>query len=1024
MSVKIIASRVALIMLLGAGVFAVAPSHAQSVTTPTASTDKNIVKGVVLDSKKQPIIGATVVVKGTSNGTATTVDGSFSITAAQGTELSISCLGFQTLDVAAVAGTPMSIVMGDDSEMIEEVVVVGYGVVKKSDLTSSIATVKGEELEKVTTSSPMTALQGKVAGVQITNGSGAPGSSPTVIIRGVTTQNGSEPLYVVDGIPGVSLSSINSNDIKSMEILKDAAATSIYGTRGANGVVLVTTKTGTKNTPFTVNIDARQGFQHMSRPSIAGADEYMQVYTASYENDGTSIPYSFDGAVDTDWWAECIEPVAMMSDYNMSFSGGGEKLVYSGSMGYFNQESQMKDKGYWNRMTARINMDYTVNDHIKFGVNVAPRWQKTENYYNAISAAMQYDPTTAVYIPADEQEGVDEYSIYDQSTHCSVWNPVATQARTLGENDYFGFMTNAYLEVKPVKDLIIRTQFGYKNLYSESRSFSPEFNLGGTEKNDVNKVSQSSSSANDWVWNNTATYIKKVQNHNFTGMVGFVVEESNSNTMAATKEGVANNYNDALRYLNAATSNATATGIEASSSLLSYLARFMYNYDNRYYLTATCRVDGSSKFGADNRYATFPSISTAYNIKNEKFMEDVDLLSALKLRASWGMVGNQSIPSGVFEDQISQTQIIQGNEVVTGSKLSQLANESLTWEIVEDYNIGVDLGIGKHIKMSAEWFNKESHDMLMEAKVLSIVGLPTSGSTMWTNIGSMRARGFEFSLNYSDYSKKLKYDIGFNLSKVKNTAQELIDGAPQYNGSYMKQTTHKTEEGGEIGQFFIYEADGLFQSQEEINSHTDINGNLIQPNAQPGDVRFVDHNGDGQLTDDDKIYAGSSLPPVTFGLNVYLEYKGFDLTMSASGNIGNKIFNSQRCYTETAYSGTNVREGLMSDVWTPSNPGGTVPRLTNADLNGNYTKPSTLLLESGSYMKIQNLQLGYSFKIKKLKDLQCRVFVSGQNLCTFTKYSGADPEAASSGSSVLSSGIDWYPYAQPRTYILGVNFKL
>ena len=1021
---RILMPKMALVMLLGSCFFISHPLYAYSNTTENdvPMQQKVTISGTVSDELHEPVIGASVIEKGTSNGTITDIDGNFTLKVPAGTIIQISYIGFKDQLVKATSTEKIKIVLKEDTETLDEVIVVGYGVVKKSDLTSSISTVKGQELQKISAGNPLSALQGKVSGVQITNTSGAPGSTPRVIIRGVTTQNGSSPLYVVDGIPGISLNSINTNDILSMEILKDAAATSIYGTRGANGVILITTKKGKTNTPIKFTISLKQGFQHIPRPEIAGADEYRKVYNARYENDDMTPPVAFDDT-ETDWWKEVVSPLAPMGEYNLSFNGGGEKFTYNGSIGYYRQDAQLKGKGYWDRLSARINLEYTVNKYIKFGQDFVPRIENSESFYEAgIGTAIQYDPTTPIYKPLEEQKGLNEFSIFAQSRHATVWNPVATQARTFGNDKWFGFLSNSYLQIEPIKGLVFRTQFGLNTLHAEGNSFIPDFIIGGNEKQDVNKVSANFNSKYDWTWNNTLTYINQFKKHHVTGMLGFVMEENNSNSLSGSKESVPNSYNEALRYINAATLNDKINGIKNSSSLLSYLGRFMYNYDNRYYLTATYRIDGSSKFLGNNKYAHFPSVSAAYNLKNEAFLKDNTLLSALKLRASWGKVGNQNIPSGAFEDKIVSNQIVLGNEVIVGSKLSALANKNIKWEVVEDYNVGVDWGFNSFVNFSAEWFSKKSHDMLMQASNLLITGLPMSGAKMWTNIGSMKATGFEFSMNISDYSKEFKYDINLNMTTIKNTAEKLVDNTPQYTGSFLGLTTHKTEAGGEIGRYYLYEADGLFRNQEEIDAYINKEGKLIQSNAKPGDLRFIDINKDGKIDDDDKSYVGSSLPKVTFGLNTHFEYKGFDLGFSLNGNLGNKIFNSQKQRLDNGYAGVNVRKGLYNDAWSPANVNASIPRLSQKDTNGNFKKPSTYFLESGDYAKIQNIQFGYTFRAKSFYNMDCRIYFSVQNLYTFTNYSGADPEVAS-GGDVLSSGIDWFPYAQPKTFILGLNLN-
>lgn len=975
--------------------------------------------GVVIDEEGLALIGATVVLDGTTTGTTTNLDGEFKISVPNpNSTLTISYIGYDPTTL--IATKDMKITLQSSSQELEEVVVVGYGVVKKSDLTSSIAVVKGEELKKNVGANFVSGLQGKVAGVQISTSSGAPGSTPNVIIRGVTTQNGSQPLYVVDGVPGVNINSINQNDIKSVEILKDAASTSIYGARGSNGIILITTNRGTTNTKTQFNVSLRTGIQNIPKPNIASAAEYQQVYEARYTNDDLLVPVNWDGVTQTDWWNELVQDFAPIYDYNIGFNGGTDKFIYSGSFGYYKQEAQTKDKGYWGRVSARFNTEYRFNDKVKFGQDLAPSYRSSENYYkDALGASMQYDPTISVYRPIEEQEGLDAFSLFSQSRKTTTWNPAATQYRTFGDYQRFAMLSNTSLEYQPVKGLILRSQFAIDVLFGESNSFAPNFNLGGTEKLEINKVTAGSTRNFDWVWNNTATYMGAKGQHNYNVMTGFVMEQENSRSLSGSQEGVPNNYNEALRYLNAGTMNEKSSGIEGHSSLMSFLGRAQYNYDRRYYITMTYRVDGSSKFTENNKYSHFPSVSVAYNMKNETWLEDVNPVSALRLHGGWGVVGNQNIPAGAYENKVGSVPTVLGNGVVIGSTSTAIANEGIKWEVVEDYNIGLDVGLFNKFNLSVEYFNKKSKDMLMQAKNPLISGYPMRDAMQWTNIGSMMARGVEFGLNVKAMAKEFKYDVNFNISKIKNTAGKLVNDAPQYSGSFLGLTTHKTEVGSEIGRFYLYEADGIFQNQTEVNSHTDAFGNRIQPNAQAGDLRFVDQNGDGQLTEEDKIYAGSGLPSVTLGLNAFFSYKNFDLSFNIIGNFGNEIFNSQKQRIESGYAGVNVKGGLWNEVWREDNPLGTVPRLSVNDANANFTTPSTYFLESGNYLRMQNLQLGYNFLLDELK---FRLYLSAQNVFTVTNYSGMDPEAPV-GGSVLSSGIDWFPYAQPKMYFIGLNLN-
>lgn len=971
-------------------------------------------KGIVTDEAGEPLIGVAVIQVGTTRGTMTGADGRFELNVDQDSMLEFSCMGF--LSQMMKADGNMNIMLVTDNTNLEESVVVGYGYVKKSDLTSSISVIKSDEIKKSFSSSALNAIQGKVAGVQVTNTSGAPGATPSIKIRGVTTQNGSEPLYVVDGIPGVNVNFINQNDIKSIEILKDAASTSIYGARGSNGVILITTNSGSydQNTKFTFGI--KQGFQVIPKPEMASAAEYTQVYNARFINDGAPVPYGWDGT-ETDWWDLCIRDFAPVTDVNLGFNGGTRKMAYNGSVSYYKQLSQIKESGEWNRLSARLNTEYKFSDKVKFGQVFAPSYVVNESYGNVMSAAILYDPTQALYRPEEEWKDVNKFSIYGHSDKTTVDNPYASMKRAIGGWRKFGLISNSFLSCEPVRNLVFRSQFGFDGVFYYSRSFNPDYYMSVSERLETNKVNSEQSWSTNWAWNNTVDYSFTLGKNSFAAMVGFVMEKNSGMNIGGSKEAVPNSYNEDLYYLNAGTLNPQVWGVESESAIESFLFRLQYNYDKRFFLTATYRVDGSSKFIGDNKYARFPSVSAAYNFKKDGWLKDSKTVSALRLRAGWGLVGNQNIPSGAYENTISSTATVLGKDMIIGSWSTSIANKSIKWEVVEDFNVGIEFGLFDKLNLTAEYFDKTSHDMLMKANNLLFSGYPTTNAAMWTNIGSINARGAEFVLDYKDFTKEFKYDLSVNASWVRNTARKLVYGEPQYNGAFLQQTTHKTEQGGELGRFFLFECDGIFKSQEEINAHSDEFGNLIQPSAKPGDLRFVDQNGDGVLNEEDKIYAGSGLPKWTFGLNVYLEYKGFDFSLNASGNLGNKIFNSNLQRLHSGYAGVNVVKGLYDKVWTPENPDASVPRLSINDLNGNFKRPSTYFIESGDFLRVQNIQLGYNFKVW---NMGVRAYLAAQNVLTITKYSGQDVEAAS-GGSVLSSGIDWFPYAQPHIYTVGLN---
>ena len=987
--------------------------------------NKTITGNIISVADNEPMIGATVMVKGTTNGTITDLDGNYSIgNVAPNATLTFSMIGFATQEIVVRNQSVINVKMAEDMKALDEVVVVGYGVVKKSDLTSSITTVKGDELKSMATGNAMLSLQGKANGVQIT-GAGGPGATPRVIIRGVTTVKGSDPLYVVDGMPvGTNINFLNQDDIASIEVLKDASAAAIYGTRGSNGVILVSTKKGKAGkTQFQFNTSL--GLQTLAKPSMAGASEYEQVFKTRYSNDG-NVPVwngadNLTNADGTDWWDETINKVAPMQTYNLSFQAGYDKVVYSGSIGYFRQKSQY-DAGYWEKLTGRFNTEYTFNKFVKAGMDFAPRMESWENTPNQFSSVMRMDPTTPVFKPEEEWSN-NEYSNYARSRNNQVWNPAGSVARTNNKNTEYGMLLNPYISVEPTKGLTLRSQFGVNARFGMYDSFNPEFFIDNLEQTEQSKVCRSFSNYVDWSWTNTASYMKTLgQKHNLNAMVGYTMEKFAAYYLSGSREAVPSNYAD-LQYLNAGTLNEKAGGTNAYNTLVSYLGRLMYNYDNKYYMTASLRVDGSSKFPSDNSYATFPSVSLAWRVTGEGFMKDQQLISNLKVRGGWGRVGNQNIDSSNYLNLLSSGDYVfgAGADRNVGTAISMVGNTSLQWETVEDFNIGVDLGLLQDkLSVTADVYQKTSKDMLMKKENLLILGYPMWNGEMWSNVGSMRARGWELSVNWRDAVNDFKYEVGVNLSGVKNTGEKFVAGSAILAGDFFNDRIIRNEENGEISRFYGYIADGLFQNQTEINSHTNDKGDLVQKGAKPGDIRFKDVNRDGVLDESDKVFIGNAFPDLMMGLNTRLEYKNFDLVANFYGTLGNDIYNSAKGGFLAGTEGQNVYAGLSEMAWHGEGTSNYYPRLSVNDQNMNFRRVSSFFVEDGSYLRCKLLQLGYTLPKSTLKNVGVRLSLSAQNLFTVTNYTGQDPERAS-GGSVIESGIDNLGYPNPRTFLFGIN---
>ena len=988
-----------------------------AVVALAAKAQNITVKGTVIEaSTNEPLIGATVKVKGTGTGTVTNFDGEYQVTVDKNATLVFSSIGYKTVEQPVNGRTTINVSLVDDTNDLNEVVVIGYGVAKKGDLTSSISAIKGEKLEKLSTGNVMNALQGQVNGVQVT-GAGSPGATPRVIIRGVSTINGSDPLYVVDGMPvGTNINFLNQNDIESMQVLKDASASAIYGTRASNGVVLITTKKGSAGaTKFTAS--ASVGLQTLSKPDIADAAEYEKVYNARYTNDGQVSP--FKGGGNTDWWNEVFNKVAVQQNYNFGFSGGNDKFIYSANIGYYRQNSQYKT-GYWQKLSARFSMEYNFNKIVKAGIDLTPRYENWDNTPSLMGAVMSMDPTTEVMLPQDQWTS-NQYSNYARSNNNQEWNPVASMYRLDAGADEYALLATPYVAITPIEGLTFRTQFGVNARFNMSDSFTPDFYIDNLEQASRNQASRTFANNVDWNWTNTLTYLKSFNKHNLNLMAGYTMERFQYYNLYGTSYDIPSNVST-MRYVSAGTADDDASGYNSYTSLISYLGRVMYNYDEKYYLTASIRVDGSSKFSTGNKYATFPAVSAAWRISGEKFMQNQNVVNDLKLRLGWGKVGNQNIDNSAYLSSIGTMRYVLGDQVVVGSQVSGIGNQKLKWETVEDYNIGIDAAfLQSRLRVTADWFRKTSHDMLMKKDNLLLLGYPMWNGQMWENVGEMRATGWELGFNWQDNIGDFNYGVGLNLSSVKNKAITL-NGDYIYTGSHNGDYIIRNEAGQLISQFYGYVVDGIFQNETEVRSYTSQTGELMQPNAQPGDFRYKDLNNDGTIDENDKTYIGNPFPDLMMGINLNASWKNFDFLAQFYGTFGNDIYNLNK----DRYFGTdgqNVIAGTYEKAWRPDNTNTDVPRLSVNDANGNHNKPSTFFVEDGSYMRLKLLQIGYTLPKNVLgPKMTARISLSAQNLFTITGYSGMDPETAAMGS-VTEAGIDWTGYPNPRTFLLGVNLN-
>jgi len=1003
------------------------------------------ISGLVSDAADNSALpGVNIMVKGTSQGTTTDVDGKYKIDAPADATLVFSFIGYIKQEVAVEGRSSINLTMKLDSKGLDEVVVVGYGVQKKSDITGAITSVKSDEIAKTASLSVANALQGRASGIQVTANSGTPGGSVKVRIRGIGTIGDASPLYVIDGFPAGDMNSINPNDIESVEILKDASASAIYGARGANGVILITTKTGKKGEAKVTYESYFAQQELVKQPDICTGPEYYELLKQLYKNGNKTLtlkPYANDTTRTTDWWNELVR-VAPMQNHNLSISGANDKTNYLLSGSLFRQDGTVVGSSY-SRETFRLNTNSDVKSWLKvgntfsFSHNARTSVSEGSMYYGTVLNAMRTDPLTLI---KDETQ-----DMYVLPAYQDIENPVAAREYDHYETDYYRMLGNIYAEATILRDIKIRSSFGLDMDNTNNFNFIPERYFLGAEKYDrpYNTISRGYSKYQTWLNENTISYNKIIGNHTIAALAGFTAQESVSEWFSAEKDSIPQDI-DELRYLSAARHLSKAEGGLSESAMLSYLGRVNYNFADKYLVTASIRVDGSSRFGKENRYGYFPSFAVGWNIMQESFMQSVPVLSNLKLRGGWGQIGNDRIGNYTYTATVDydlyNTYILGGTNSsqhqVYGAAPDNFGNPFVKWETVESTNIGVDFGLlDSRITGTIDYYIKNTKDMLVTEPVPEYVGFLTNPVT---NVGEMQNKGLEITLNYRKAEGEFTYDIGLNFSTFTNELISLGNGQPIAAGSMQAGYIAKNDVGQPVGSFYGYVTDGLFQTQEEIDAYTftKVDGTVIkiQTKAIPGDIRYKDIGSfdlkgdqqmipDGKIDDADKTYIGNALPDFTYGINFNCAYKGFDFTLFLQGIQGNDVFNATNWYLWHTSEHYNRSTELLNS-WHGEGTSNVFPILKTTDRNGNNVI-SDRYVEDGSYMRLKNIQLGYTIPnslTSKVGVSELRLYVSGQNMLTFTQYSGLDPEIGNLTSD-LSAGIDLGTYPQARIMQFGVKFS-
>jgi len=1055
-------------------------------------------KGAVKDAAGQPIVGAFLVEQGTNNGTMTDIDGAFSLRVKKGANVEVTCLGYVSQTIQISVDSVLDIVLEDDSQMLEETVVIGYGVQKKSVVTAAISSITPEDLKATPQTRVDNVLQGLTSGVTVTQSSGAPDAGSQVRIRGVGSINNSEPLYIIDGMPSGGIDYLNPNDIERIEVLKDAASGAVYGARAANGVVLITTKQGKKGAAR-VSYDFSYGMQNPWRkPSVLNATEYAIIMNEGRLNAGQVPTYDDPFALGegTDWVDAVFDKNAPVVKHDLNISGGTDRVDYSISAGYLSRQgtiggsygrsfydrftyhqnvginlfNESAHRNWLNKMDLRTNLSYSniqsagISTNSEFGspLGSAIGMSPVEPIYATEEMETAYKsmyPAGYPYIVRDKDGRA--YSIADGGIYNEQVNPLAMLSQPGSTYITNKAVANLALDLQiwdglkfrstVSADLSFVTNHSYTLPYflstksfkydtvTESTVYDKDGNGSTVSKTNYgSSASQSMSQYMNWQVENVFTYDKQFGLHGVNVVAGNTVYRSTSANLGASANGLKYpddpwkiSVNNTYGKTEDGDRNGWGSWNSIPYSLLSYFGRISWNYDERYMAEATLRRDASSRFGADNKWGTFPSVSVGWNAKNEEILKSNANISTLKFRASWGINGNDSI--GDFRYAVyangGNNYVFgsggNGTESITqGTKPSGLANPGVKWEQSIQTDLGVDFGLyGNQLTATIDFYNKLTSGMLHEMPVPGYAG----DSAPIGNLCSMVNRGLEFDLGYRNHVGDLHYRVNFNATRNWNTLTDLGiqsasgDEASLYGSSHKIGQLTRGVVGMPFPYFYGFKTDGIFQNWDEVYAHANSEGALLQPKAEPGDVRFVDTNKDGVLNDADRTYIGKGIPDWTYGMNINLEYKNFDFTLFLQGQAGVQAFNVTR-RTDLYY--INLPKSILNR-WTGEGSTNRYPRFVFDSANENY-RVSDLWVEDASFLRVRNIQLGYTLPqslTKKYAISRLRVFVQMENALTLTNYSGCDPEVTGGNGFGTEAGIDRGVYPQAKTTTFGVNLN-
>lgn len=967
------------------------------------------VQGVVKDQTGETVIGASVMEKGTTNGTITGIDGDFSLNMSPNGTLVVSFVGYKTQEVQVKGQKQLQVVLSEDAEMLDEVVVIGYGTMKKSDLTGAVSSIGNKDIKDSPVSNLGQAIQGKISGVQIVD-AGKPGDNVSIKIRGLGSINNCDPLVVIDGVPtDLGLSSLNMADVERLDVLKDASATAIYGSRGANGVVMITTKRGTEG-KGKLAVSANYSFQNATNvPSLLNAAQYAELSNDMMVNSGRNLNPKWANPSElgagTDWMDELLR-TGVMQNYTVSYSGGNEKSHYYVSGGFLDQSGIVKSVNY-RRFTFQSNSDAQVLKWLKFSNNITfSADTKKSGSYN-IGDALKALPIYPVKNEDGSWSGPDGNSEWYGSTR----NPIGPTELNKSQTDGYNFLANLTAELTFTKWLKFKSTFGYDAKFWFIDNFTPKYNWKPTPTEETSRY-KSDNKSFTYLWDNYFLFDHTFAEKHRVGLMAGMSAQWNTNDYLNAQKNVF--MFDNVHEMDNGEEMYAIGGNETEWALLSYMARVNYSYEDRYLLTATIRRDGSSRFGKKHRWGTFPSVSVAWRASQEKWFPKNDYINDLKVRAGYGVTGSQASVGNYsylasYNTSVYPFGISSGNQTALVS--STLANPYIHWEEVAQTNIGFDASLfNSRVMFSFDAYLKETRDMLVKASIPITSGFEDT-TTTYTNAGKVRNQGIEMSLHTINLTGELGWETNLTATYNKNKIKDLNSDVPYYinqiNNSYVTMLAKDYP----INVFYGYVTDGIFQNQSEVNTHA------VQPGAEPGDIRFRDLNNDGVINDSDRTVIGNPNPSWLFSMNNSLSYKGFELSVFLQGIAGNKIYNANNIDNTGMAAAYNQTTDVLKR-WQGEGTSNSMPRAVFGDPNQN-TRVSDRFVENGSYLRLKNITLSYTFPKQWLQKAQienARLSLSCENVATITGYSGFDPE-------VGINGIDQNRYPISRTFSLGLNFN-